>query len=82
MIKLHNLEDPYKILDRLHYNEKDVVKKGTVSVFQFTNIIDDSLEKSYSEVKQLECGEKGFKVETFYDALVRMGEELDIIEEA
>ena len=81
MIKIYNIEEPQKILDKLHYSQEDIVKKDTISVFQFKNIIDDSLGKSYSEVKQLECGKKGFKVETFYDALVRMSEELDIIEE-
>ena len=65
MIQLQNQGN-----SRWAYDDSDAISKDQVRVYQFTNLKDET-----SDVIELECGDNGFVVQTFNDALDKIFEE-------
>lgn len=64
MIKLQNRKDCDEICDRLHYGKEDLLNCDQVRVYQLK-----ARAKGKTAVEELSCGENGFIVPTFNDAL-------------
>lgn len=64
MIKLSNREDKNEICQKLGYTSKDLLTGDNVRVYQFETKMQEK-----TEVKELVCGENGFVVPTFNNAL-------------
>ena len=64
MIKLQNRKDCDEICDRLHYGKEDLLNCDQVRVYQLK-----ARAKGKTVVEELSCGENGFIVPTFNDAL-------------
>ena len=64
MIKLSNREDKNEICQKLGYTSKDLLTCDNVRVYQFETKMQEK-----TEVKELVCGENGFVVPTFNNAL-------------
>lgn len=64
MIKLQNRKDCDEICDRLHYGKEDLLNCDQVRVYQLK-----ARAKGKTIVEELSCGENGFIVPTFNDAL-------------
>lgn len=64
MIKLQNRKDCNEICDRLHYGKEDLLNCDQVRVYQLK-----ARAKGKTVVEELSCGENGFIVPTFNDAL-------------
>lgn len=64
MIKLTKREDCKEICERLGYTQLDLLSHDQVKVYQLS-----SKTRGKTEVKELHCGEDGFVVPTFNDAL-------------
>lgn len=64
MIKLQNRKDCDEICDRLHYRKEDLLNCDQVRVYQLK-----ARAKGKTVVEELSCGENGFIVPTFNDAL-------------
>lgn len=64
MIKLQNRKDCNEICDRLHYGKEDLLNCDQVRVYQLK-----ARAKGKTVVEELNCGENGFIVPTFNDAL-------------
>lgn len=64
MIKLTKREDSQDICQKLGYTQLDLLSHNQVKVYQLR-----SKTKGKTEVKELYCGEDGFVVPTFNDAL-------------
>lgn len=67
MIRLKQTEESAKDFD---YDETDFIVKDRIRVYQFSNCADGT-----TEVKELPCGEYGFVIPTFNDALDDMMDE-------
>ena len=70
MIKLGNRQDCQQICKKLGYTEDDILKSSQIRVYQF-----NEEDKGKTEVQELMCGENGFCVPTFNDALDRIMDE-------
>lgn len=70
MIKLAKRENYQEICDQFGYTEKDLLSANQVKVYQF-----EEKEAEKTEIKELVCGENGFAVPTFNDALDRIMDE-------
>lgn len=70
MIKLGKRQDCQEICEKLNYTEKDILKCNQIKVYQFNEAI-----KGKTEVQELPCGENGFCVPTFNDALDKIMDE-------
>ena len=70
MIKLGNRQDCQEICKKLGYTEDDILKSSQIRVYQFKEE-----DKGKTEVQELMCGENGFCVPTFNDALDRIMDE-------
>ena len=64
MIKLSDRKDKDEICQKLGYNSKDLLTANCVRVYQFETRI-----KEKTEVKELVCGDDGFVIPTFNNAL-------------
>lgn len=64
MIKLSNRDDKYEICQRLGYDSKDLLTEEQVKVYQF-----EARKTEKTEVNELTCGEDGFVIPTFNNAL-------------
>lgn len=64
MIKLSDRKDKDEICQKLGYNSKDLLTANCVRVYQFETKI-----KEKTEVKELVCGDDGFVIPTFNNAL-------------
>lgn len=64
MIKLTKREDCKEICERLGYTQSDLLSHDQVKVYQLS-----AKTRGKTEVKELHCGEDGFVVPTFNDAL-------------
>lgn len=64
MIKLTKREDCKEICERLGYEQSDLLSHDQVKVYQLS-----AKTRGKTEVKELHCGEDGFVVPTFNDAL-------------
>ena len=64
MIKISNREDKNEICQKLGYTSKDLLTGDNVRVYQFETKMQEK-----TEVKELVCGENGFVVPTFNNAL-------------
>lgn len=64
MIKLSGREDKDEICQKLGYNSKDLLMSDRVRVYQFETRV-----KEKTEVKELVCGDDGFVIPTFNNAL-------------
>jgi len=70
MIKLPRHRDSKMICEKLGYTERDLLSCEQVKVYQF-----EAKPRSKSVVKELLCGEEGFAVPTFNNALDKIMEE-------
>ena len=70
MIKLGNRQDCQQICKKMGYTEDDILKSSQIRVYQF-----NEEDKGKTEVQELMCGENGFCVPTFNDALDRIMDE-------
>lgn len=70
MIKLGNRQDCQQICKKLGYTEDDILKSSQIRVYQF-----NEEDKGKTEVQELMCGENGFCVPTFNDALDKIMDE-------
>ena len=64
MIKLAKREDCQDICEKLGYTQLDLLSHDQVKVYQLS-----AKDRGKTEVKELACGENGFAVPTFNDAL-------------
>lgn len=64
MIKLAKREDCQEICEKFGYTKQDLLSAKQVKVYQF-----EEKEVEKTEIKELVCGENGFAVPTFNDAL-------------
>lgn len=62
-------------MSELSYDDSDQIAKDKVRVYQFTNLSDGT-----TEVTELECGDNGFVVPTFNDALDEIMDETIMIQ--
>lgn len=76
MIRLSSREDSADICSRLGYDSADLLNAGQVKVYQLK-----SLPEGKTRVEELACGENGFVIPTFNDALDRIMEEAYCIQE-
>lgn len=76
MIALSKREDKLQIFDSLGYTNKDIVLEKDIKVYQFM-----ALDNGESRIIQLECGQNGFIVDTFNDALDKIMNEAYMIQE-
>lgn len=76
MIRLSGREDSADICRQLGYDSADLLNAGQVRVYQLK-----SLPEGKTRVEELACGENGFVVPTFNDALDRIMEEAYCIQE-
>lgn len=77
MIKLTECQKQEEMLEKLGYDESDLLNRQEVAVYQF-----DVAEDQRTVVTKLSCGDYGFEAMTFYDTLKNMNEEIDRIEGA
>ncbi len=80
MLRIDRAKRKTEILEKLDYDVEDIINKDRINVFQFKNHSENNI-KPYSDVKKLESGENGFALETFYDVLIMIGEEIETIED-
>lgn len=64
MIKLAKREDCQDICEKLGYTQLDLLSQDQVKVYQLS-----AKDRGKTEVKELACGENGFVIPTFNDAL-------------
>ena len=76
MIVLSKREDKLQIFDSLGYTNKDIVLEKDIKVYQFM-----ALDNGESRIIQLECGQNGFIIDTFNDALDKIMNEAYMIQE-
>ncbi len=76
MIRLSEREDREKICGRLGYTEDDLLPAAKVRVYQLK-----SMPAGETVVEELKCGENGFVIPTFNDALDKIMEEAYTIQE-
>lgn len=70
MIRLNNFKGEDGILN---YDENDLLSKNDVSVYQF------DVENGKTTIKSIPCGDYGFEVLSFYNALKEMNDEIHAI---
>ena len=70
------MEDREKICGRLGYTEDDLLPAAKVRVYQLK-----SMPAGETVVEELKCGENGFVIPTFNDALDKIMEEAYTIQE-
>lgn len=76
MIHLSNRKDVKEICNQLKYTDKDLLKPKEVKVYQLKVGFDGK-----TKVEELICGEYGFVIPTFNDALDKITEDAYIIQE-
>ncbi|MDE6245887.1 MAG: AAA family ATPase [Treponemataceae bacterium] len=70
MIRLNDFKDDDGVLK---YGEDDLLSRNDVSVYQF------DVENGKTTIKSIPCGDYGFAVLSFYDALKEMNDEINTI---
>nr|WP_296461427.1 AAA family ATPase [uncultured Acetatifactor sp.] len=76
MIRLSGREDREEICHRLGYTARDLLSPQKVKVYQLKAVAGGK-----TKVEELSCGENGFAVPTFNDALDRIMDEAYVIQE-
>ena len=76
MIRLSGREDREEICHRLGYTARDLLSPQKVKVYQLKTVAGGK-----TKVEELSCGENGFAVPTFNDALDRIMDEAYVIQE-
>lgn len=76
MIRLSGREDREKICRQFGYTAADLLRPDQVKVYQLT-----AQAGAKTKVEELSCGENGFAVPTFNDALDRIMDEAYVIQE-
>lgn len=76
MIRLSKREDREEICRQFGYTARDLLDPGMVKVYQFK-----ARAGGKAEVEELACGENGFAIPTFNDALDRIMDEAYVIQE-
>ena len=76
MIRLSGREDREEICHRLGYTARDLLSPQKVKVYQLKAVAGGK-----TKVEELNCGENGFAVPTFNDALDRIMDEAYVIQE-
>ncbi len=76
MISLSERENREELCRRLGYGSDDLLSREQIKVYQLR-----SRAKGCTEVEQLTCGEHGFEVWTFNNALDRIMDEAYVIQE-
>lgn len=75
MIKLSETAEKEKLLEKLDYEETDLLCRENIKVYQF------EVQKNHKTlVECLPCGEYGFEAMTFYNTLKKLNEQIDLIE--
>lgn len=75
MIKISDLKDKEAFLTKTKYEQKDLLKRDEVAVYQF-----DVKDNQKTQVTKLICGDYGFEAMTFYHTLERLNQEICEIE--
>lgn len=75
MIKLSESAEKKKLLEKLEYEQADMLDREKVSVYQF-----EVGKNNKTKVERLACGAYGFEVMTFYNTLKKLNEQIDLIE--
>ena len=76
MIRLSDLKKAEKQLPETRYEETDFIDREKVSAYEFKEG-----EDGKTIVTEIPCGNYGFEVDSFYQTLSRLSEEIDRIEE-
>lgn len=76
MISLSERENREELCRRLGYGSDDLLRREQIKVYQLS-----SRAKGCTEVEELICGEHGFAVWTFNNALDRIMDEAYVIQE-
>ncbi|MBR1743350.1 MAG: AAA family ATPase [Lachnospiraceae bacterium] len=76
MIRLSEIVRAGKELPETKYTKEDFIQRNQVAVYEFQTGADGR-----TEIIPVPCNKSGFAVDTFYQALKKLSEEIDIIEE-
>ena len=76
MIRLSNRRDAAVVCEQFGYSTQDLLSMEKVKVYQL-----NAKAGGMTEVEELECGEYGFAVPTFNQALERINDEAYVIQE-
>ena len=76
MIRLAKANKSAELMKSMNYDKEDLLASDQIRVYQF-----DVNESQHTKIHQIECGEYGFEVMTFYQTLRQMTEEIDMLEE-
>lgn len=75
MIQLNGKENKKELLEKLNYDNDDLISSDDIEVYQFT------VKDNETKIERLKCGTYGFHAPTFHNALQDMLEQTENINE-
>ncbi|MCD7812814.1 MAG: ATP-binding protein [Lachnospiraceae bacterium] len=76
MIKVNEMQHKDIFLEKNDYLESDLLERKNTAVYQF----DVDSKSGQSVVTRLKCGDYGYELQTFYETLKKMNQQIDEIE--